>query len=123
MSKYSMVVEIDTERDSPCAIGEFLRGKFWPPQKKHSMNQIYYTYGCYSEFQYGPDVTVLPERPDEYPHWDDEESWNFTWKRAQWTDVICEWYWDGDGCLRFILPGGNSLINTDCKKDYEWEWE
>ncbi len=35
-------------------------------------------------------------------------------------EIECRYYWDGDGTLIFILPGGKYLINTDCKKDHDW---
>lgn len=31
------------------------------------------------------------------------------------------WVWDGDGTL-VVIEGGRAAINTDCKKDYTWEW-
>lgn len=107
--KFTTTIEIDTDKDSPNIIGEFLRGRFWPPQKE-------YDFGCYSTFEYGSGVKELPSRPVEV---DDI----FEWKRAEWEGIICEWYWDGDGVLRFILPSGAKVINTDCKKEHNWEWE
>jgi hypothetical protein len=31
------------------------------------------------------------------------------------------WYWDGDGTLWFRVPGEIEVVNSDCKKDYEWK--
>jgi hypothetical protein len=33
-----------------------------------------------------------------------------------------KYYWDGDGQLEFHFPDGSILMNTDCKKDYRWEY-
>ncbi len=35
-------------------------------------------------------------------------------------EIECRYYWDGDGTLVFILPGGKYLVNADCKKDHDW---
>lgn len=35
--------------------------------------------------------------------------------------VIVAWHWDGDGTLVF-KEGDKVAVNTDCKKDYVWEW-
>jgi len=31
------------------------------------------------------------------------------------------WYWDGDGIL-VVIEGSKIAVNSDCKKDYTWEW-
>lgn len=36
-------------------------------------------------------------------------------------EILCAWEWDGDGCLYFRF-NNRKVINTDCKKDYEWAW-
>lgn len=36
-------------------------------------------------------------------------------------EIICAWEWNGDGTLYFRF-NNRKVINTDCKKDYEWEW-
>lgn len=102
------LVEIDTETSPANAVGEFLRSKFW--------DQSGDKYGCYSTFTYQVGVETLPPQKDfdgpEEPEW----------KCARWKDVKCRWYWDGDGVLQFVFPDGSVLENTDCKKDYTWEW-
>ena len=35
--------------------------------------------------------------------------------------IAVAWYWDGDGTLLF-QDESRAAINTDCKKDYGWEW-
>ncbi len=35
-------------------------------------------------------------------------------------EIECRWHWDGDGTLVFLLPDGQYLVNTDCKKDHDW---
>jgi len=36
-------------------------------------------------------------------------------------EIVCAWEWDGDGTLYFRFSN-RKVINTDCKKDYEWTW-
>jgi len=36
-------------------------------------------------------------------------------------EIVIGWTWDGDGCLYFRF-NNRKVINTDCKKDYEWKW-
>lgn len=36
-------------------------------------------------------------------------------------EIVCAWEWNGDGTLYFRF-NNKKVINTDCKKDYEWEW-
>ena len=36
-------------------------------------------------------------------------------------EIVIGWYWDADGCLYFRY-NNRSVINTDCKCDYTWEW-
>jgi len=36
-------------------------------------------------------------------------------------EIVMGWVWDGDGCLYFRY-NDRKVINTDCKKDYTWEW-
>lgn len=92
-------------------VGEYLREQFWPPKNEND-------FGCYSLFEYAPEAKELSKRiVNQYG----QEYCEYN--RAELNGVICEWYWEGDGVLRFILPGGKSLINPDCKTDCCWEWE
>jgi len=36
-------------------------------------------------------------------------------------DLVMGFFWDGDGTLVFIDKKDRIFINTDCKKDYNWE--
>ena len=36
-------------------------------------------------------------------------------------EIVMGWTWDGDGCLYFRF-NDRKVINTDCKKDYTWDW-
>ncbi len=36
-------------------------------------------------------------------------------------EIVVGWSWDGDGCLYFRF-NDRKVLNTDCKKDYTWEW-
>lgn len=43
------------------------------------------------------------------------------WKICNPCEIVVGWTWDGDGCL-YIRWNDRKVVNTDCKKDYEWEW-
>lgn len=36
-------------------------------------------------------------------------------------ELVVGWEWNGDGTLYFRW-NNRSVINTDCKKDYGWDW-
>ena len=36
-------------------------------------------------------------------------------------NVVVAWHWNGDGTLYF-KHGETEIVNTDCKKDYTWEF-
>ena len=36
-------------------------------------------------------------------------------------EIVMGWTWDGDGCLYFRF-NDRKVVNSDCKKDYTWEW-
>ena len=36
-------------------------------------------------------------------------------------EIVIGWTWDGDGCLYFRF-NDRKVVNTDCKKDYTWNW-
>lgn len=101
-------VELDPVQD-PDAVGEMLRAKFFvqDPQKL--------SFGCYSSFELQPGVRELPETPAV-----DCEEDRLMWHNATLDGIVMSWYWDGDGVLKFTLPDGSYLINTDCKKPYDW---
>src|SRR5688572_18211850 len=115
-------VEIDTEVDSPIAVGGALLGKFWDesPTPVHPWGRR----GCYSSFEYLPEVQELP---DEIETW--KSTWGgaeyeekITWHSAKWNEIVCRWYWDGDGYVEFIFPDGSVLHNGDIKNDDDWAW-
>ena len=101
--------EVDTETSPANSVGEFLRSQFW--------DQSGDKYGCYSTFTYRDGVEALPLEVDG-----EGTDWEIKWQCARWNGVECRWYWDGDGVLQFIFPDGSVLENSDCKKDYTWEW-
>lgn len=37
------------------------------------------------------------------------------------SEIVIGWTWDGDGCL-YIRWNNKAVRNSDCKKDYTWEW-
>ena len=94
------------QKAEPNALGEVLRSLFWPT-----------SYGCYSNFVYGPEVVELePESEIDTGDYDPIQ-----WNRAVYKGILCRWYWDGDGILEFHLPTGRKIVNYDCKKSYRWE--
>ena len=101
-------IEINTQKSNPNAVGELLRDSFW--------NQSDDRIGCYSSFDYNEDVESLPNERKT----DDQYT---LWSVAIWNNIICRWYWDGDGTIEFTFSDGSILINTDCKKNYTWEWQ
>jgi hypothetical protein len=80
-------------------------------------NQSTGLYGCYSTFELNDDVEEMPPEPVG-GEWND----GLSWTRARLDAIEMRWYWDGDGVLEFRLPDGSWLSNTDCKKDYIWEY-
>lgn len=76
--------------------------------------------GCYASFDLNSFITPLESRWAEDP---------LEWTRACYTSknyliyVVMEYIWDGDGTLVFQFPNyDHCLVNSDCKKDYTWEW-
>lgn len=39
----------------------------------------------------------------------------------KYKDILMAWLWDGDGHL-IVSDGKRTAQNTDCKKDYTWQW-
>lgn len=82
-------------------------------------------YGCYSTF----------DLRDEFKEVEDEIATNLLSFKDEWWgegeemspvsytngDIVVSWLWDGDGTLYFRYDG-NEIINTDCKKAYEWDF-
>ncbi len=117
-------IEIDSETN-PDAVGEFLRSSFFDEKKieynekemEYGLNS-YREVGCYSTFEWRPDVEPLEELPIDPDDPDIFE--DMKWTRGQKDGIECRYYWDGDGVLAFKLPDGKWLVNTDCKKDHDW---
>ena len=61
------------------------------------------------------------DEKDCWMAYDDSEDKPQRMKFCEPHEIICAWEWDGDGCLYFRF-NDRKVINTDCKKDYEWEW-
>ena len=110
-------LEIDPEKN-PDAVGEYLRSMFFREEKEHDI-------GCYTVHEWQEDVEPLPKRPVDFDLPDDLQ-----WTRGRklvpqgngihYVPIECRWYWDGDGVLAFHLPGGQWLVNSDCKKPFDW---
>lgn len=88
------------------ALGEFLRELFFDQSKG---------LGCYQSFDVNNDVEELENETDNEN--------GIVWKCYKFAGVIMKYYWDGDGFLKFELPNQKSLVNDDCKKDYNWKLE
>jgi hypothetical protein len=101
-------------------------------------------YGCYSTFDVRPECEEVKATKREFEFlwgrpfndeqvadstgWlsiDAEEIDRIVWYRHP-SGIEFGWHWDGDGCLAFHVPelGSHALLrNSDCKKDYEWEFD
>lgn len=109
-----------TPEQNPDAVGEYLRSSFFD-EKEIGDPELgpYRETGCYSTFEWREDVYILEELPvcaedsDIFP--------DLKWTRGQKDGIECRYYWDGDGTLAFRLPDGTWLVNTDCKKDHDWQ--
>jgi hypothetical protein len=96
--------------------------------------------GCYSTFDLIPQLKEVKfgkiyeeARKMLLSEDDDEEIRVFYWevkgkdcyiekyKICEPFELVCAWFWDGDGFLYFRYKN-RAVINTDCKKDYYWEW-
>jgi hypothetical protein len=98
--------EIDPATN-PNLAGEVLRNMFFAQDER--------SYGCYSNFELREGICKLE------PYYD---KWKEEWVQASNTDGITMRYrWDGDGCVKFLLPDGGLLVNYDCKKDSNWQFK
>lgn len=125
-----MKIEINSEtaRQNPNLIGELLRDKFFA-QDRIGPN---YSFGCYSTFEYRKGVEILSQEPVPEYRLDEEdneaaklfsdEKCDYFYNVAKLEEITCKWYWDGDGTLLFVFPDGSTLENSDCKKDYNWNF-
>lgn len=124
----------DIRRLSPCVLGELLRDLTFNQDGGKEV-------GCYSTFDlrrgWEPlsEVECVQILARSYGEIADQHEW----EQSDWDErlndfragaaygksfgdcrVRTAWYWDGDGTLAFDL-GSRLIVNTDCKKDYEWE--
>jgi hypothetical protein len=111
-----MKLNLDPKKNSNL-VGEALRDAFFNQEKG---------FGCYSTFELLPDVEKLPNEPVLDNEDEDElDIFEFEYvvakKIIEGQEVIMKYYWEGDGTLEFHFNGG-MLYNTDCKKDYTWEF-
>lgn len=104
--------------DEPNALGEYFRNEFYTQYE----GDRYLGRGGYSSVELQLDVTThdKEKRGEQEDGW--EELWSVYSKYIEGEHVIMKLYWDGDGTMEFHFDDGNTLINTDCKKDYTWEW-
>lgn len=122
-----MKIIIDTqEMEDANEFGETLRDYCFVPDEFGGET------GCYSTFKLRDDfVEVKPNSKTGKKLlkslWNDchnkEYIKEMTPRVQMFTDGIIDlaWCWDGDGIL-LIKEGSKVAINSDCKKDHDWEW-
>jgi len=105
------------QTNDPNTIGEYLRNVFFDQTKGK---------GCYDSFDVTENTLTLPTQLVD-PEYDSITTWNIFQKDVNFNDkvekVIMRYYWDGDGTLEFIFDDNSSVLNTDCKKTYNWKWK
>ena len=119
-------INIDPELN-PDAVGEYLRSKFFDEKSRpYGDGHTYKETGCYDTFDWQKDVTPMDMTSVDTSNslGDDDLGWTRGSKLISTDDIPviieCWYYWDGDGTLGFLLPDGQFLCNTDCKKDHGW---
>lgn len=96
---------INTELDTPDVIGEALRRQTFVGEGL----------GCYQTFEVGSDWVLMSIEPDAWG------TYNHRYIN-RWNGIICTFFWDGDGTLRYTFPDGSFVINYDCKCTYDWRY-
>jgi len=123
-------------KDHPNVLGEIMRAWAFPGEGT----------GCYSNFDvrcdfeevaatprefamlWGREYNSDDENPNEWGYYDVEEIEAIRWFKHP-SGIEMGWHWDGDGMLAFYIPEQEDkfysgvLINSDCKKDYAWEFQ
>lgn len=141
-------IEIDSEKN-PDAVGEYLRSMFFAEDKNDAWSVgCYSVFDWREEVEPLPDTheeekvcqqcreveAEMAASPGQIV-WRDGECNCTCTREAHWTrgkktfystdsalgTIECRWYWDGDGILAFMLPAGEILVNSDCKKGYGWK--
>lgn len=112
-------LEVDPQ-NSPMAVGELLRELFFKQDRNKGIM------GCYDTFDVQEDVVEFPKTPVDM--WDeggeevDQIYWSNFQKKINGHIIKMSYFWDGDGELVFVFEDGSALVNSDCKKDYCWEY-
>ena len=113
--KFTVVIDA---QNNPNEVGELLRGLFFKQNREKG------ELGCYSSFDLQDGVEELPKTLVDEEEEDDQ--WKLYWSNFQKTiegkTIKMSYYWDGDGELVFFFEDGSALVNSDCKKDYYWEY-
>lgn len=138
MSKLALQLFSNIE---PNALGEFLRALTFPGEG----------FGCYENFEVRPEAEKWEQTKQEdfwFRYFNEftpegearsiaieisEMGEGYTYRLLDDFNIFIDvcWYWDGDGCLDFMVYEIDSEIdqkiiirhieNTDCKKNYRWE--
>ena len=122
-----------SKKSDPNFLGEALRAAAFLPDGNGD-------YGCYSTFKVSEDFKPVDKNSElgaklikllgvsdfDDPDDPDNEYDEFILEASSLYsagDIHMAWYWDGDGTLLFVIDSEKlAIINTDCKKDYEWRW-
>lgn len=121
-------VEIDTKTIDCDFLGELLRNYLFVNdgnEKIYTGDKNYKEFGCYETFNVRKDAIKIGASnikqilsAYKIEHYKDLRYFGYVFNYFG-CEIICIWYWDGDGTLIFILPD-RAIINTDCKCSYDW---
>lgn len=121
---FDQLVTDDHER-TPNLLGEMLRAYCFLPDKQGN------NFGCYDTFRLREEFRPLTSDDNAADHlmvslvigYDDKESEKAIQVFSD-GDILIAWSWyDGDGILVFHIKSADlTLLNSDCKKDYGWDF-
>jgi len=107
--------------------GEYLRNIVFPKQREDDR-------GCYSTFKVANNFKECDKNKykfllyylNECDYVDNDDNYfiddNPHIYSYESDELVCMWYWDGDGVLLIYSKSDNVIyLNRDCKKDYTWK--
>ena len=121
-------IEVDPFTESPNSLGEFLRNRYFDQNPDGSGDD--WSFGCYNTFDLREGL--VKEHISKGDCWkllgweeDDVTPTGYSFiERGGIVDMV--YAWDGDGMIVFRISDGlltRTIINTDCKKNYNWRDE